>query len=174
MANKKDTPDNKMDKKKIVSFDEIRALADQYRVGRKRIVFTNGCFDILHAGHVSYLAMAAALGDILVLGLNADVSVKKIKGEKRPVVGEVHRACVVSALEAVDHVVLFDDPDPGQLIETICPDILVKGADWPEDQIVGAAFVRENGGRVERIVLEPEISTTKIIERIGRLYYGEV
>jgi len=160
--------------KKIVSFDEIKLLARGYRADKKRIVFTNGCFDILHAGHVSYLTMAAALGDILVLGLNSDVSVKKIKGEKRPVIGEVHRSCVMSALEAVDHVVLFDDPDPGLLIETICPDILVKGADWPEDQIVGADFVKENGGCVERIVLEPDISTTKIIERIGRLYYGKV
>jgi len=159
---------------KIVGFDEIKLLARGYRAAKKRIVFTNGCFDILHAGHVSYLAMAAALGDILVLGLNSDISVKKIKGEKRPVIGEVHRACVMSALEAVDHVVLFDDPDPGLLIETICPDILVKGADWPEDQIVGADFVKENGGCVERIVLEPDISTTKIIERIGRLYYGKV
>jgi rfaE bifunctional protein nucleotidyltransferase chain/domain len=160
--------------KKIVSFDEIKSLAHGYRADKKRIVFTNGCFDILHAGHVSYLTMAAALGDILVLGLNSDVSVKKIKGEKRPVIGEAHRACVMSALEAVDHVVLFDDPDPGLLIETICPDILVKGADWSEEQIVGADFVKENGGCVERIVLEPDISTTKIIERIGRLYYGKV
>ncbi len=160
--------------KKIVSSDEIKLLAHGYRADKKRIVFTNGCFDILHAGHVSYLTRAADLGDILVLGLNSDVSVKKIKGEKRPVIGEVHRACVMSALEAVDHVVLFDDPDPGQLIETICPDILVKGADWSEEQIVGADFVKENGGCVERIVLEPDISTTKIIERIGCLYYGKV
>ncbi len=162
-----------MDPKKIVSFDEIKALADQYKASGSRIVFTNGCFDLLHAGHVSYLSMAAALGDILVLGLNSDLSVKKIKGEKRPVIGETHRACVMSALESVDHVVLFDDSDPEQLIEAICPDILVKGADWPEEQIVGAAFVRKNGGCVERIVLEPDISTTRIIERIGRLYYGE-
>ncbi len=164
---------NQKIEKKIVSFDEIKVLADEYRACQKRIVFTNGCFDILHAGHVSYLSMAAALGDILVLGLNSDCSVKKIKGDKRPVIGEVHRGCVMSALESVDHVVLFDDSDPGQLIENICPDILVKGADWPEEQIVGAAFVRENGGCVERIVLEPDISTTKIIERIGRLYYGK-
>ncbi len=162
-----------MNPKKIISFDEIKALADQYRASGRRIVFTNGCFDLLHAGHVSYLSMAAALGDILVLGLNSDLSVKKIKGENRPVIGETHRMCVMAALESVDHVVLFDDSDPEQLIEAICPDILVKGADWPEEQIVGAAFVRENGGRVERIVLEPDISTTKIIERIGRLYYGE-
>lgn len=158
--------------KKIVSFDEIRVLADLYREEGKTLVFTNGCFDILHAGHVTYLAMASALGDVLVLGLNSDVSVRKIKGEKRPIVQEDHRARVMAALESVDHVVLFDEPDPGRLIEGLCPDILVKGADWPEEQIVGAAFVRAHGGRVERIVLEPDISTTKIIERIGRLYHG--
>lgn len=158
--------------KKIVSFDEIRALADLYRGEGKTLVFTNGCFDILHAGHVSYLSMAAALGDVLVLGLNSDVSVRRIKGEKRPIIGEDHRARVLAGLEAVDHVVLFDESDPGRLIQDLCPDILVKGADWSEEQIVGAAFVKENGGRVERIVLEPDISTTAIIERIGRLYYG--
>jgi len=160
--------------KKITGFDEIRSLADQYRCDQQSIVFTNGCFDILHAGHVSYLAMAAALGKILVLGLNSDTSVKLIKGENRPIIGEDHRALVMAALESVDHVVLFDEPDPGRLIENICPDILVKGADWGEDEIIGADFVKKNGGRVERIVLEPDISTTKIIERIGRLYYGAV
>lgn len=163
-----------MSQKKITGFDEIRSLADQYRCDQQSIVFTNGCFDILHAGHVSYLAMAAALGKILVLGLNSDTSVKLIKGENRPIIGEDHRALVMAALESVDHVVLFDEPDPGRLIENICPDILVKGADWGEDEIIGADFVKKNGGRVERIVLEPDISTTKIIERIGRLYYGAV
>ncbi len=157
---------------KIVTLDEILILVDAYREEGKTLVFTNGCFDILHAGHVSYLAMAAAQGDLLVLGLNSDLSVKQIKGEKRPIIGQDHRARVVAALGSVDHVILFDEPDPGRLIEQLCPDILVKGADWPEELIVGASFVRAHGGRVERIVLEPDISTTKIIERIGRLYYG--
>ncbi len=157
---------------KIASREEMKILSSQYRKEGKTVVFTNGCFDILHAGHVSYLAAAAGLGDVLVLGLNSDVSVKKIKGEKRPVIGQDHRARVVAALEAVTHVVLFDEPDPENLIRTVCPQILVKGADWPEDQIIGADFVKTRGGRVERVILEPDISTTTIIERIGRLYYG--
>ncbi|WP_022664082.1 D-glycero-beta-D-manno-heptose 1-phosphate adenylyltransferase [Desulfospira joergensenii] len=156
---------------KILPLEEIRSLAREYRKAGKTIVFTNGCFDILHAGHVSYLTLAAALGDVLVLGLNSDSSVKKIKGEKRPVIGQDHRARVVAGLGAVAHVVLFDEPDPENLIQAVCPHILVKGADWSEDQIIGADFVKQHGGRVERVVLEPDISTTKIIERIVRLYH---
>lgn len=158
---------------KITGFEEIKLLSRQYRETRKTIVFTNGCFDILHAGHVKYLAHAASLGDILILGMNSDRSVKLIKGERRPVIGQAHRAFVVAALSCIDHVVLFDEPDPGRLIEAVCPDILVKGADWAEDQIIGADFVKQQGGRIERVRLEPGISTTKIIERIGQLYYGK-
>ncbi|MCK5163747.1 MAG: D-glycero-beta-D-manno-heptose 1-phosphate adenylyltransferase [Desulfobacula sp.] len=158
---------------KIVTFSQIKTLSRQYKDAKKTIVFTNGCFDIIHAGHVKYLTHAASFGDILVLGLNSDHSVKCIKGEKRPVIGQDHRSLVVAALSCIDHVVLFDEPDPKILIETICPDVLVKGADWPEDQIIGADYVKLNGGRIERVVLEPEISTTKIIERIGELYYGK-
>ncbi|WP_457552293.1 D-glycero-beta-D-manno-heptose 1-phosphate adenylyltransferase [Desulfobacula sp.] len=157
---------------KTVSFSEIKILARQYKAAQKTIVFTNGCFDILHAGHVKYLNHAASLGDILVLGLNSDRSVKRIKGEKRPVIGQEQRAIVVAALGCIDHVVLFEEPDPKSLIETICPDVLVKGADWDEDQIIGADFVKKNGGCIERVSLEKDISTTKIIERIGKLYYG--
>ncbi len=160
-----------MDKR--TTFGQIQQLARQYKKDKKSVVFTNGCFDILHAGHVTYLNHAKALGDILVLGLNSDQSVRKIKGEKRPVIHQEHRSCVMSALACIDHLVLFDEPDPGRLIETVCPDILVKGADWPEDQIIGASFVKQHGGRVERVVLEPDISTTRIIERIGELYYGK-
>jgi len=164
---------NRKNMDKTLDFSRIHALVENYKKENKTIVFTNGCFDILHAGHVTYLNYAAGLGDVLILGLNSDVSVKQIKGEKRPVIGQRHRALVVSALACVDHVVLFDDPDPGALIEKICPDVLVKGADWPEDQIIGGDFVKKNGGRIERVHLEPEISTTKIIERIGALYYGK-
>ena len=155
-----------------VSLEEIRELATQYRHQGKQIVFTNGCFDILHAGHVTYLARAKACGDILVLGLNSDCSVKAIKGDKRPVINEDQRACVMSALAVVDHVVLFDEPDPGRLIEIVVPHVLVKGADWPEGQIIGADFVKANQGRVERIAFEEDISTTRIIERIGKRFYG--
>ncbi len=157
--------------KKIVTLDSIRQLTDQYRSSGKTIVFTNGCFDILHAGHVSYLARAKQWGDVLVLGLNSDASVRGIKGDRRPVIHEAQRACVAAALAVVDHVVLFDEPDPENLIHAVIPDILVKGADWPEDQIVGADFVKANGGRVERIVFEQDISTTGIIRRVGQLFY---
>ncbi len=157
---------------KLISFQQIKKLSIQYKKDKKTVVFTNGCFDIVHAGHVTYLNRAKALGDILVLGLNSDQSVRQIKGDKRPVIKQEHRSCVLSALACIDHVVLFDDPDPGQLIEIVCPDILVKGADWPKDQIIGADFVKSHGGRIERVVLEPDISTTRIIERIGELYYG--
>lgn len=156
---------------KIVPIGDIGALASGLRAKGKTIVFTNGCFDILHAGHVSYLEAAAGFGDVLVLGLNSDASVRQIKGDKRPVIGQDHRARVMAALAFVDFVVLFDTPDPETLIRTVEPDVLVKGADWPEDQIVGAGFVKARGGRVERVVLEPDISTTLIIRRIGRLYY---
>jgi len=159
-----------MDKR--ITVEQASTLMAQYRGRGEAVVFTNGCFDILHAGHVTYLNRARQLGDCLVLGLNSDMSVKQIKGEKRPVIQEEHRALVLSALACVDHIILFDDPDPGDLIRTLAPDVLVKGADWPEDQIIGADFVKARGGRIERVVLEPDISTTKIIERIGERYYG--
>lgn len=158
---------------KLVRTEEIKSLCRGYKTAGKKIVFTNGCFDILHAGHVKYLTQARALGDVLILGLNTDDSVRRIKGEKRPVTREMHRACVLSALACVDHIVLFNEADPEELIRTVCPDVLVKGADWQEKDIVGADFVKANGGKVERIVLEPGISTTRIIERIGELYYGK-
>jgi rfaE bifunctional protein nucleotidyltransferase chain/domain len=158
---------------KLATLYEIGSLSKKYRDAGKIVVFTNGCFDILHAGHVKYLNHAAGLGNILVLGLNSDRSVKLIKGDKRPVIGQEHRSEVVAALSSVDYVVLFDDPDPEALIEVIMPDILVKGADWPEDQIIGGDVVKKNGGRIERVELEPGISTTTIIKRIGELYYGQ-
>ena len=158
---------------KIIKPDNIVSKIQALKKNGKKIVFTNGCFDILHAGHVKYLTRAASLGDVLILGLNSDFSVKKIKGEKRPISGQEHRSLVVAALACIDHVVLFDESDPLILIETICPAVLVKGADWHEDQIIGADFVKNNGGRVERVALEPDISTTKIIEKIGNLYYGK-
>lgn len=157
---------------KIVRFSKIGQVAENYRKKNKKIVFTNGCFDILHAGHVEYLTTAAGFGDILILGLNSDKSIRIIKGEKRPVVQEDQRSKVMAALGCIDHVVLFEEPDPGRLIEAIVPDVLVKGADWPEDKIIGADFVKANGGRIERIPFEHEISTSKIIDRIGRLYDG--
>jgi rfaE bifunctional protein nucleotidyltransferase chain/domain len=155
---------------KIVHRSEIEAIATEKRAENKQIVFTNGCFDILHAGHVNYLAAAAAQGDLLVLGLNSDQSVKRIKGDKRPVIGENHRAQVVAALACVDYVVIFDEPDPEALIKMVNPHVLAKGADWAEDEIIGGDFVKQNGGRVARIILEPDISTSLIIEKIVNTY----
>lgn len=155
---------------KIVPLPKIEALIEVHRAEKSRVVFTNGCFDILHAGHVTYLQEAAMQGDILVVGLNSDISVRKIKGDKRPVIGEAQRAKVVAALECVDYVVLFDEPDPENLIRKVNPHVLVKGADWSEDKIIGADFVKHSGGKVERIDLVPEISTTTIIDRIIRRY----
>ncbi len=155
-----------MNIKKIVPESEIKALSESLRKQGKKIVFTNGCFDILHAGHVSYLEDASTHGDILILGLNSDSSVKQIKGSKRPIISQDQRARVLSALACIDYVVIFDESDPGSLIEKVCPNVLVKGADWSEDEIIGGNFVKQKGGRVERITLKPDISTTIIINRI--------
>lgn len=155
---------------KQVSLQAMTAIAETLRASGKTLVFTNGCFDILHAGHVSYLADAAAQGDVLVLGLNSDASVKQIKGEKRPVISQDQRAVVLSALACIDYIVIFDEPDPGNLIKILKPDVLVKGADWAESDIIGADTVLDSGGRVSRIPLEPDISTTIIINRIVKLF----
>ena len=135
-------------------------------VKKKQIVFTNGCFDILHAGHARYLLTARSLGDVLVIGLNTDESVRSIKGPKRPLVDQAQRAEVLASLQCVDIVTFFDEPDPLALIHEVKPDILVKGADWALDHIIGGDFVTQNGGRVERIEAVPDISTTILIERI--------
>ena len=137
---------------------------------RKRIVFTNGCFDILHVGHIRYLRKAKSLGDILVVGLNTDRSVRLIKGEKRPIVPQEERAEVLAALEFVDYVVFFDEPDPFTLIEKVKPHILVKGADWTKDKIVGRDLVEKTGGRVVRIPLVPGASSSGVIEKIIQVY----
>ncbi len=137
--------------------------------GKKRVVFTNGCFDIIHAGHVRYLNKAKALGDILVVGLNSDSSVRTIKGPKRPIVPQRERAEILSALESIDYIVIFASPTPIKLIEAIKPDILAKGADWTAKGIVGGEVVRKNGGRIARIKLVSDRSTTNIIKKISRL-----
>jgi D-beta-D-heptose 7-phosphate kinase/D-beta-D-heptose 1-phosphate adenosyltransferase len=131
-----------------------------------RVVFTNGCFDLVHPGHVRYLAAARALGDALVVGLNDDASVRRLKGPGRPVLTAAERAEVLAALAAVDHVILFADDTPRALIETLRPDVLVKGADWAAADIVGADEVRAAGGRVERVDLVPGLSTTELLRRI--------
>jgi rfaE bifunctional protein nucleotidyltransferase chain/domain len=135
----------------------------------KTLVFTNGCFDILHAGHVRYLAAARAEGDALVVGLNSDASVAAIKGPARPINPQDQRAEVLAALACVDHVVIFDEPEPYNLIEALKPHVLVKGEDWPEDGIVGADLVKAGGGKVVRIPFTCQVSTSAIIERIVRM-----
>jgi rfaE bifunctional protein nucleotidyltransferase chain/domain len=138
------------------------------RADGARVVFTNGCFDLLHAGHVRYLETARAFGDLLVVGLNDDASVRRLKGPGRPILHVDERAEVLAALAAVDHVVVFPEDTPLALIETLEPDVLVKGADWAPDDIVGRDNVLGRGGRVERIDLVPGASTTELIRRIRR------
>ncbi|NPA57819.1 MAG: D-glycero-beta-D-manno-heptose 1-phosphate adenylyltransferase [Aquificae bacterium] len=132
----------------------------------KRIVFTNGCFDILHAGHVDYLQKAKALGDVLIVGLNSDASVRRLKGKERPVNPQEERKKVLEALKPVDLVVVFEEDTPERLIREIKPDVLVKGGDWSIDKIVGADFVKSYGGEVKTIQFVHNTSTTDIINRI--------
>lgn len=151
---------------KIYHHDKLLEILAEQRRANRRIVFTNGCFDLMHAGHVGYLRAARARGDLLVIGLNSDLSVRAIKGPSRPIVDQDMRATVLEALECIDYITFFDDPDPLQLILAIQPDVLVKGADWEEDRIVGAREVKAAGGDVVRVPLVPGISTSEIIRRI--------
>ena len=147
---------------------EAAALARAIQSQGKTVVFTNGVFDILHPGHLRYLQQARALGDALIIGLNADASVRRNKGPERPINPETERAEILEALECVDAVVVFAEDTPAEIIRTIGPDILVKGADWAADAIVGRDTVEARGGRVVRIPVEQGYSTTAIIERIRR------
>jgi D-beta-D-heptose 7-phosphate kinase/D-beta-D-heptose 1-phosphate adenosyltransferase len=143
-----------------------RRLAAARRAGQ-RVVFTNGCFDLIHPGHVRYLAAARALGDLLVVGINSDASVRRLdKGADRPLVRERDRAEVVAALAAVDYVCLFGEDTPLELIRALRPDVLVKGGDWPADKIVGADLVRARGGTVRSLPFAPGYSTTDLVDRI--------
>jgi D-glycero-beta-D-manno-heptose 1-phosphate adenylyltransferase len=155
---------------KILELKDLIVTLKSLRESGKRIVFTNGCFDILHAGHVRYLGEARAKGDVLVLGLNSDASVKSIKSDNRPVVSQDQRAEVLAGLACVDYITIFDEADPLSLIQAIKPDILVKGADWEEKNIIGSDVVKAYGGEVVRIKLVPGISTSSIIRRILKFY----
>ncbi|MBU0545547.1 MAG: D-glycero-beta-D-manno-heptose 1-phosphate adenylyltransferase [Proteobacteria bacterium] len=155
---------------KLLTNSEIAGKVSRLKKAGKSIVFTNGCFDILHAGHVRYLAAARAEGDVLVVGLNSDKSVQLIKDDKRPIVTQAQRGEVLSALSSVDFVTLFNEPDPLKLIQVVKPDVLVKGGDWAEKDIIGAGFVKANGGKVVRVSMVPDISTSLIIKRIVELY----
>ncbi len=138
---------------------------EKWKKEGKKIVFTNGCFDILHAGHVDYLEKAKALGDILIVGLNSDESVRRLKGKDRPVNLQEHRKRVLEALKPVDMVIIFEEDTPERLIKEIKPDVLVKGGDWKIENIVGADFVQSYGGEVKTIDFVYDISTTKIIQK---------
>ena len=155
---------------KIMGVKELINRIDPFRRSGKQVVFTNGCFDIMHAGHVRYLAAARSEGEILVVGINSDKSVKSIKGENRPIMPQDQRAEVLAGLWCVDYVVFFDEPDPLRLIQAIKPDVLVKGEDWDEDKIIGTDSVKADGGRVVRVAVVPDISTSMIIERIIKQY----
>ncbi len=135
---------------------------------KKIIVFTNGCFDLVHRGHVELLREAKGFGDILVVGVNSDASVRRLKGRGRPLVGEKDRAFVLAALEAVDRVVIFDEDTPLEAIRELEPDVLVKGAEYGRDEIVGARFVEESGGRVKRVPMRKGFSTTSLIRKVRR------
>ncbi|MBW2172456.1 MAG: D-glycero-beta-D-manno-heptose 1-phosphate adenylyltransferase [Deltaproteobacteria bacterium] len=152
--------------KKIIERAELKKTVQTLKNAGKKIVFTNGCFDLLHLGHVRYLEAARAEGDVLVVGVNSDRSVHEIKGPSRPVVPDDERAEVLAALACVDFITLFDEPNPLETIRALLPDVLVKGSDWAEDAIVGKEVVEEHGGRVVRVPLTEGASTTTIIEKI--------
>ncbi|MFY7889157.1 MAG: D-glycero-beta-D-manno-heptose 1-phosphate adenylyltransferase [Spirosomataceae bacterium] len=158
-----------MTSNKIVSLNDAIELVKNWKSANDKVVFTNGCFDIVHLGHIDYLEKARNLGTKLVLGLNTDASVNRLKGPTRPVVNEYARARMMAAFEFVDAVILFDEPTPLQLIEAVKPDILVKGDDYTVETIVGSDFVIANGGEVKTISLVQGYSTTKLIEKIKQL-----
>lgn len=155
---------------KVLERKKLKEKVEALRKNGKKIAFTNGCFDILHVGHIRYLSEAKKTADILILALNSDTSVRTIKGEKRPFVPEEERAEVLAALECIDFITIFHELTPLELINYLKPDILIKGGDWPEDKVVGREEVKKWGGRV---LLIPEIkgkSTTNIVEKIKSVY----
>ena len=152
------------------SAEELQQQLNTLRRQEKRIVFTNGCFDLLHPGHIYTLTRAKALGEVLVVGINSDASVKRLKGKKRPILNELERATVLAALEAVDYVITFEEDTPLQLIRALQPDILVKGGDWSVETVVGKEEVETWGGQVVLIPYQTGASTTGLIERILAAY----
>lgn len=149
----------------VTSFNEISSALKSLKSSGKKIVFTNGCFDLLHVGHVRYLQEARAQGDVLVVGVNSDASTKRLKGPTRPVQNESDRAEILAALGCIDFSVIFTEDTPQNLIEQVRPDVLVKGGDWAVDQIVGAPFVQSYGGEVRSLHFVDGKSTTKIIAK---------
>ncbi len=159
----------KLISEKIISREQLIQRVNTWRTERQTIVFSNGCFDIIHPGHAQYLAAAAALGSRLVIGVNTDDSVKRLKGASRPVISENERCLLLASFQFVDAVCLFDEDTPLELIKSIIPDVLVKGKDYTIDQIVGADVVLQHGGKVETIELVEGFSTSSLIEKIKRI-----
>jgi rfaE bifunctional protein nucleotidyltransferase chain/domain len=155
-------------KDKILNLEQLRALRSNWKQTNEKVVFTNGCFDIVHLGHIDYLEKAAELGSKLIIGLNTDASVSKLKGAERPINAEYARARMLAALAFVDAVILFADDTPLRLIETLTPDILVKGNDYTIENIVGAKHVLQHGGEVKTVELVEGFSTTQLIENIKK------
>ncbi|MCM8764624.1 MAG: D-glycero-beta-D-manno-heptose 1-phosphate adenylyltransferase [Candidatus Omnitrophica bacterium] len=155
-----------MRSEKIKSLRQLKKIVEELKKKGKKIVFTNGCFDILHAGHLYSLEKAKKLGDVLIVGINSDRSVRKLKGKKRPIVGEKDRSYLISGFSCVDYCVIFDQETRILLIETLNPDIIVKGADYKKKQIVGNDIVQEYGGKVVRMPLAPGRSTSSLIKKI--------
>jgi D-beta-D-heptose 7-phosphate kinase/D-beta-D-heptose 1-phosphate adenosyltransferase len=154
----------------IKSRSEIKSIRDQLKKQNKKVVFTNGCFDLIHSGHVDYLVKAKEMGDVLILALNTDSSVKRIKGNNRPILMQDERAFIVSNLKPVDYVTFFEEDTPAEIINDLIPDILVKGADWAIDKIVGRQVVEANGGEVKTIEFVNHQSTSNIINIIKERY----
>jgi len=150
----------------VVALSNLLRLRSQWRFFNKKVVFTNGCFDILHRGHIDYLSKAKSLGDVLVVGLNDDPSVTRLKGPHRPIVGQEDRASILAALKSVDFVCVFSEDTPYEIIKAVVPDVLVKGADWSVDKVVGKDIVESTGGIVQTIEFLPNRSTSKLIEKI--------
>jgi D-beta-D-heptose 7-phosphate kinase/D-beta-D-heptose 1-phosphate adenosyltransferase len=157
-------------KNKIVKLEALVKIRKRAKKEGEKVVFTNGCFDILHRGHIEYLKKAKTLGDILIVGLNSDSSVRKIKGEKRPIVKQKDRAEILSALSFVDYVCIFDEPTPEKMIKILIPDVLVKGGDWAKPDIVGKDIVESCGGKVVTVPLVKGKSTKNIIRTIVDRY----
>ena len=153
-------------KEKIKAQKELLRIINSLKAEGKRIVFTNGCFDLLHVGHVRYLEKAKALGDVLVVGVNSDASVRKLKGPKRPILPEKERTEILSGLGCVDYITLFNEMDPLKLITSLRPDVLAKGGDWAKEQIVGKEVVERSGGRVVVIPFVKGASTSNLIQTI--------
>jgi rfaE bifunctional protein nucleotidyltransferase chain/domain len=153
-----------------INLSELKAIRSKLKASDKKVVFTNGVFDLIHAGHVDYLVKAKALGDVLIVGLNSDESAKRIKGENRPILKQEERAFILSNLKPVDFVIFFNEDTPEKLISELVPNILIKGADWPVDKIVGKDIVEKNGGEVKTIEFVNDQSTSKIIELIVKRY----